>query len=372
MNPAVYVDEIGPGPRPITGVPTTIAAFVGFAQDGPLTPTQINSFAEYTESFGEGAPNQFLLHAVRGFFANGGVRCYILRLPPELCGADLDREVLWQQVAIALAPLEELSDVSLVCCPDEYSVPGIAAALVAHCERLRYRIAVLAAPPNASDCVGPPQDVQSSYVAYYMPWLLMENPRGGAALAVHPGGHVAGAIVQNDLRRGVWKAPANLPIVGVTGLTHEINRQQQESLNQLGVNALRNFAGDGIRIWGSRTTSQDPEWKYINLRRYFIYLEKSIQDGTQWAVFENNGETLWGNVKRAVDDFLFNEFKSGALFGITPQEAFFAKCDRSTMTQNDIDNGRLICLVGVAPVRPTEFIIFRICQLTADAQACSS
>jgi len=372
MNPGVYVEDTGRGPRPIAAVSTTVAAFVGFAQDGPLTPTQIGSFAEYSESFGGDVPSRFLSHAVRGFFDNGGVRCYILRLPQELCRADLDAKVIQQQAAVVLSPLEEYSDISMVCCPDEYSVPGMAAALVAHCERLRYRIAVLAAPLGAGVSIGPPKEVQSSYTAYYMPWLLVDDPRAGAALEVHPGGHVAGAIVQNDLRRGVWKAPANIPILGIAGLTHKINRQEQETLNQQGVNALRNLPGRGILIWGTRTTSKDSVLKYINLRRYTIYLEKSIQDGTQWAVFENNGETLWGNVKRAIDDFLVNQFKNGALFGVTPQEAFFVKCDRTTMTQSDLDDGRLVCLVGVAPVRPAEFIIFRICQLTADAQSCSS
>jgi hypothetical protein len=149
----------------------------------------------------------------------------------------------------------------------------------------------------------------------------------------------------------------------------DINFAQQEVLNPLGVNCLRYFPGRGYRVWGGRTASSDPEWKYVNVRRYFIYLEASIDQGTQWAVFEPNGEALWANVRETVTAFLYNEWISGALLGSTPQEAFFVRCDRSTMTQADLDNGRLICLVGVAALKPAEFVIFRIGQKTADAKS---
>ncbi len=372
MYPGVYVEETGPGPRPIRGVSTTIAAFIGFTNDGPYAPTPISSFSEYLPTFGGFTSGTYLGHAVQGFFQNGGLRCYVLRFPPELCGrrdAKTDSSAISQQALALLAPLDQLPDLSIACCPDEHTITGMTAALVAHCGHHKDRIALLAAPLNADLSNGPTAEAQSSYSAYYAPWVLVSDPADGAALAVHPGGHIAGAIVQNDLRRGVWKAPANVPILGIVGLTHEINRQEQETLNQRGVNALRNFPGKGYLIWGARTTSQDPEWKYINVRRYLIYLEQSIAQGTQWAAFEPNGETLWNNVQRTIGDFLFNEFKAGALLGIRPDEAFFVKCDRSTMTQNDLDNGRLICLVGVAPLRPAEFVIFRIGQLTAGAQS---
>ena len=375
LNPGVYVEESGPGPRPITGVSTSVAAFVGLAQAGPLTPTAITSFAEYAATYGDFAPKEYLAHAVKGFFQNGGVRCYILRVPPELRAGPqsaADADAISEYASALLTPLEPLSEVSLVCCPDEHALPGMAAALVAHCERLKYRIAILAAPRDAFALAGPPKVTQSSFAAYYMPWLLVEDRAGGAALTIHPGGHIAGAMVRCDLQHGVWKAPANIAILGIAGLQRQITTEQQETLNSLGVNVLRNFPGRGNLIWGARTTSQDPEWKYINLRRYFIYLEKSIDEGTQWVVFENNGETLWGSVQRTISDFLFNEFQRGALSGSKPDDAFFVKCDRSTMTQNDLDNGRLICLVGVAPLRPAEFIIFRICQSTADAASPSA
>ncbi|HEU4621376.1 MAG TPA: phage tail sheath C-terminal domain-containing protein, partial [Burkholderiaceae bacterium] len=147
-----------------------------------------------------------------------------------------------------------------------------------------------------------------------------------------------------------------------------VNFGQQELLNPIGVNCLRALPGRGLRVWGARTISSDPEWKYVNVRRYFNYLEASIDRGTQWAVFEPNGDLLWANVRGTIGDFLFNEWKSGALLGTKPEEAFFVRCDRTTMTQNDLDNGRLICLIGVAVVKPAEFVIFRIGQKTADAK----
>jgi len=193
------------------------------------------------------------------------------------------------------------------------------------------------------------------------------NPAGGAALSVHPGGHVTGAIALTDVQRGVWKAPADVPLVGIVGLERTITEQQQATLNDRGVNVLRDFPGHGIRIWGARTTSSSAsEWKYLNVRRLLIYLEQSIQRGLQWAVFEPNGELLWANVRQTVEDFLHDEWRKGALQGLTPKEGYFARCDRSTMTQDDIDNGRLVCMVGVAPVQPAEFVIFKISIVTSD------
>jgi phage tail sheath protein FI len=358
LYPGVYVQEMDPGMHPIDGVSTTNVAFVGFAQDGPFTPTLITNFLEFSASFGGFAPGKNLAYAVQGFFLNGGVHCYILRLPPEIQSGTIEPG------EIPLGPLDALADVSIVCCPDEHSISGMTAALVDHCEQRKDRVAILAAPLDADMQSGPPAEAQSSFVAYYMPWVLVEDAAGGAALVVHPGGHVAGAVVQADLEHGVWKAPANLPILGIVGLERQIDDQQQGPLIARGVNVLRSFPGRGNLIWGARTTSQDTEWKYINLRRYFIYLEQSIDQGLQWVVFEPNGEALWSQVQQSVANFLFNEHRSGALQGSSPTQAYFVRCDTSTMTQDDIDNGRLICLVGVAPVHPAEFIIFQIGKLT--------
>ena len=153
------------------------------------------------------------------------------------------------------------------------------------------------------------------------------------------------------------------------GLETSIDKSEQEVLNPEGINCFRAFAGRGIRLWGARTASSDPVWKYVNLRRYFAYVEHSIDKGTQWAVCEPNGERLWRNIRQTVEDFLLVQWRDGALLGAKPEEAYFVRCDRTTMTQNDLDNGRLICLIGVAPVKPAEFVIFRIGQWTGDAKS---
>jgi len=164
----------------------------------------------------------------------------------------------------------------------------------------------------------------------------------------------------------VHKAPANEVLRGLSGLESDISKARQDVLNPEGINVLRFFEGRGHRIWGARTLSADPEWKYVNVRRLLIYLEHSIDEGTQWTVFEPNGEALWVRVRSAIEDFLLNAWRNGALLGDKADRAFFVRCDRSTMSQNDLDNGRLICLIGVAPLRPAEFVTFRIGQWTAD------
>jgi uncharacterized protein len=188
-------------------------------------------------------------------------------------------------------------------------------------------------------------------------------------IALPPSGFVCGIYARNDVARGVHKAPANEVVRSALRFEIDVNFGQQGMLNPMGVNCLRLLSGRGYRVWGARLISSDPEWKYVSDRRYMTYLEASIDRGTQWAVFEPNGERLWANVRQTVADFLYNEWVNGRLLGKTQEEAFFVRCDRSTMTQNDIDNGRLVCLIGVAIIKPAEFVIFRIGQKTADARA---
>jgi phage tail sheath protein FI len=215
----------------------------------------------------------------------------------------------------------------------------------------------------------------SKYSALYHPWIEIldptERPAQGAPprrLMLPPSGFVTGIYARNDVTRGVHKAPANEVVRGLTRFEANVNTPRNEVLNPEGINALRFFEGRGHRVWGARTMSSDPEWKYVNVRRLFIFVEHSIDKGTQWAVFEPNNRRLWDNVRRTVEDFLLNLWKDGALLGDKPEQAYFVRCDRTTMTQNDLDNGRLICLIGMAPVKPAEFVIFRIGQWTADAQ----
>jgi hypothetical protein len=278
-----------------------------------------------------------------------------------------------------LKELGKIEDVSIVAAPGSSAyadAQGILGALISHAERSRaYRIAVLDTPANkaVSEAREIRGRIDSKYAALYYPWVVVSNPlaRAGDAsvpreLAVPASGFVCGVYARNDVERGVHKAPANEVVRGALRFERDVNFAEQEVLNPLGVNCLRYLSGRGYRVWGARTVSSDPEWKYVNVRRYMNYLEASIDRGTQWAVFEPNGERLWANVRETVSAFLYNEWVNGALLGASAKEAFFVRCDRSTMTQSDLDNGRLICLIGVAVLKPAEFVIFRIGQKTAD------
>jgi phage tail sheath protein FI len=270
-----------------------------------------------------------------------------------------------------LAALEQDSyrDVALVYAPVVST--DIAKAIVGHCERMRFRFALIDAPKGQSSPSGlqPRNQVtDSSYAAFYYPWIVTADPRSGARKLTPPGGHVLGVYARSDAERGVFKAPANETVRGALALEYEITDQIQDDLNPKGVNAIRSFPGRGIRVWGARTLTSNALWKYVSVRRLFIFLERSIYEGTQWVVFEPNDDRLWARVIDTVRLFLRGQWRLGALFGRTEQEAFFITCDRTTMSQDDILNGRLICEIGIAPVRPAEFVIFRIFQNTAEAQ----
>lgn len=281
--------------------------------------------------------------------------------------------------AAALEHLLALEDVSIVAAPGHSALPdyqNVQGLLRAHVERPRaYRIAVLDTPPNLTPSQARQERARldSTRLALYYPWVTVANPlaRPGRddiprEINLPPSGFLCGIYARNDVFQSVAKAPANEVINGALRFERDVNHAENQLLNPLGVNCLRYFPGRGYRVWGARLASSDPEWKYVNVRRYFLFLEASIDRGTQWAVFENNGPRLWANVRETVEAFLYNEWVSGNLLGATPKEAFFVRCDRSTMTQNDLDNGRLICLVGVAVLKPAEFVIFRIGQKTAD------
>jgi len=285
--------------------------------------------------------------------------------------------------ASGLESFADIDEISMVAAPG-YSfsyndnparADGIAEALIEHCEiRMKYRVALLDAPDDfiVSEVQTFRGKFDSSYGALYYPWLKIIDPLDPAArreIVVPPSGYVAGICARSDVASGVSKAPANEIPLGAIDLEQMLNKAQQDVLNPIGINCFRFFPGRGIRLWGARTISSDPSWKYLSTRRYFNYVEHSIDKGTQWVVFEKNDEVTWANVRRTVWDFLYNEWKNDALMGTKPEQAFFVRCDRSTMTQNDLDNGRLICLVGIAVIKPAEFVIFRIGQFTADATA---
>ncbi|WP_195462540.1 phage tail sheath family protein [Anaerotruncus colihominis] len=255
------------------------------------------------------------------------------------------------------------------------AVPGVTdsdvqLALVAHCENTKSRFAVLDIPldkKKVGDVLDHRNMFDTSYAALYHPWLEVFDPLARKSSYMPPSGAMVGIYARTDTERGVQKAPANEVVRGCTGLSCPYNEGEQDILNPQGVNLIRSFTGRGIRVWGARTASSNPLWKYINVRRLFIFVEESLKANTNWVVFEPNSEALWGRVQRTIELFLSSMWRSGALAGTSPGEAFFVNIGRSTMTQDDIDNGRLICNIGIAPVKPAEFVIFRITQHTVES-----
>ena len=277
--------------------------------------------------------------------------------------------------------LEALDDISIVAAPGHSELSGadgIRAALITHVEkRGLYRVAVLdsGADDEPSDIRATRAGIDSDRAALYYPWVTIANPEASpgdasepAEIDVPPSGFLCGIYARNDVERHVSKSPANEVLRSALRFARDVTFGENELLNPLGINCLRYFPGRGYRVWGARTASSDPEWKYLSVRRYFHYLEASIERGTQWAVFESNGPALWANVRETITSFLYNEWVNGGLLGDNEKQAFFVRCDRTTMTQNDLDNGRMVCLIGVAVVKPAEFVIFRIGQKTATAR----
>ena len=255
------------------------------------------------------------------------------------------------------------------------AVPGVTdqkvqRSLTAQCER-KNRFAVLDIPREVKavqDIIRHRENLDTSYAAFYHPWVMVFDPLDKKNIAIPPSGSVMGIYARSDNSRGVYKAPANEVLRACVGLDVQFDKGEQDILNPKGVNLIRRFPGQGIRVWGARTAGSDGTWKYINVRRLFIFLEESIKKNTDWVVFEENNEELWMRVQRIIEVFLREVWRSGGLAGSSPEEAFYVNIGRDTMTQEEIDNGHLICIIGVAPVKPAEFIIFRITQNTASAQ----
>jgi uncharacterized protein len=280
--------------------------------------------------------------------------------------------------------LEALDNVTMVSVPDlmaayqaghlsDEGVRAVQTAIMNHCEAMRDRVAILDAPPDMN-----PQRIRewrlnvagydSKYAALYYPWVRVADPLGETdSILVPPSGHMAGIWARSDSERGVHKAPANEIVRGALGLEKQLSRNEQDTLNPIGVNCIRAFPGRGIRVWGARTLSSDPAWRYLNVRRLFNFVEKSIDGGTQWVVFEPNDMDLWERVKRNISAFLTRVWSDGALFGATPAEAYFVKCDAELNTEDVRDAGQLLVEIGIAPVKPAEFVIFRISQYSPAA-----
>jgi hypothetical protein len=274
--------------------------------------------------------------------------------------------------------LEAIDEITMVAVPDlmaafqrgaidDEAVRAVQLALIAHCEQMGDRVAIIDPPPglNANDVRVWRQDTagyDSNYAALYYPWIKVFDQSSGRTRVIPPSGHMAGIWARSDAERGVHKAPANEVVRGAVDLELQITKGEQDLLNPIGVNCIRAFPGRGVRVWGARTLSSDPAWRYLNIRRYFNYLEESILIGTQWVVFEPNDTMLWARIRRNVSAFLTNEWRAGALFGAAAENSFYVKCDEETNPPESVDLGRVICEIGVAPVKPAEFVIFRLAQ----------
>jgi phage tail sheath protein FI len=277
--------------------------------------------------------------------------------------------------------LAAVDEITMLCVPDlvtlarngdDAQLRDLQGKMIAHCEAAGDRMAILDSPPDML-----PQDIlewrmntagyDSKFATLYYPWLEIMDPLSKRPMKVPPSGHVAGVWARTDSTRGVHKAPANEVVLGANGLGFQITHVEQGGLNRAGINCVRAFPGRGIRIWGARTLSSDPEWRYLNVRRLFNYISESIIDGTQWAVFEPNDERLWIRLRIAVSSFLTRTWREGALFGATPDQAFYVKCDEETNPADVIEAGQVVVEVGISPVKPAEFVIFRISQFTSGA-----
>jgi Bacteriophage tail sheath protein len=277
--------------------------------------------------------------------------------------------------------LAGVDEITMVCMPDIMSLAengddtqmrDLQGKMIAHCEMAGDRMAILDAPPNLL-----PQEIlewrmntagyDSKFATLYYPWLEVMDPLTNQPMLVPPSGHVAGVWCRTDASRGVHKAPANEVTLGVNGLGFQVTQAEQGGLNKVGINCIRSFPGRGIRIWGARTLSSDPEWRYLNVRRLFNYIAESIMEGTQWSVFEPNDQRLWMSLRIAASNFLTRTWREGALFGATPEQAFFVKCDEETNPPEVIEAGQVICEIGIAPVKPAEFVVFRLSQYSAGA-----
>jgi hypothetical protein len=400
LAPGVYVEEVPSAVKPIAGVGTSTAGFIGVSADiteagMPASPTgeaypqaaarspqPVNSWTEFTQKFGDvQKDNQYLAHAVYGFFNNGGTRCWVTRIgaPGDLEGALQQFESI-DEIAIVAAPLPPPPDV------DASALNAAQGFLVAHCERMEDRVAILDSSRDirennlvisaAADQPGiwRPAANPKGYGAFYFPWIEVANPLGdaGARVVVPPSGHLAGVYARSDAERGVHKAPANEVVVGALGVRYPVSKIVQASLNPVGVNCLRAFGGT-VKVYGGRTLASDPqggdpEWTYVNVRRLVNFLRESIDQGTQWVVFEPNAPELWSKIRRNVSSFLNGVWTSGALLGTAPEQAFYVRCDETTNPPEVRDLGQVVAEIGVAVVKPAEFVVFRLSQWAGAAQ----
>ncbi|QRN98998.1 phage tail sheath family protein [Archangium violaceum] len=390
LTPGIYVEEVSTGAKPLEAVGTSTVGFVGRAPNPGVRQHEavlIRNWSEFLKVFAQGkdVKSTPLALAVYGFFQNGGTRCFVVNIGDgqRLAGGVQRRE--------GLDVLREVDEVAIVAAPG-FTGPDDYDALLTHAEQMQDRVAVLDAPEDATveqlcevatvslpsaggeGAPGPRRSKgvrarASKYGAYYYPWISMYDPfeREKKLVNVPPSGHIAGIYARVDGLRGVHKAPANEIVRAADGLPVQVTREDQGVLNQCGVNCIRIFR-EGIKVWGARTLSDDPEWRYLNVRRLFNMVEETIGQGTRWVVFEPNDMSTRRSVERDVGAFLKRLWRDGALVGRTEREAYFVKCDDETNPPEVVDAGQLVAVIGIAPVKPAEFIIFRIGQYAGGAE----
>lgn len=400
QTPGVYVEEIESGSKPIEAGATNIVGFLGVAEKGPVNQaTLVTNWTQYTKIFGGLHEGGWLGHGVYQFFQNGGTKCYINNLAePKTKKAESSKDSAKEGDKIAAKEVEETSsyevknpdniakliigkdegigkksglflfdeiqDISLICAPG-VTDPVAQDAILTHCEKNRFRFAVLDSPETLEggiDSIPKPRD--SMMGAFYFPWIQMYDMAADTNVFAPPSGGICGVYGRVDSTRGVHKAPANELFKTAIGLKYNLTDAEQELLNPKGINCIRNFPGRGIRVWGARTISSNPEWRYVNVRRLFCMVEQALQNGTNWVVFEPNTRDLWKKIVRNITSFLLNVWKSGALFGDTPEEAFYVRCDDELNPPESIDAGYVTIELGLAPAKPAEFVVFRVSQKT--------
>ena len=388
LTPGVYVEELPAAGAPIEGVGTSVAGFVGLAPGGPVdTPMRITSWGEFARVFGAGGRHwgpfvegAYLAHAVYGYFQNGGTVCWVARVAPEAGDPPRPTPSAFEgsvELRRGLGGLAAVDEIGMVCIPDLVLLAGDDLAfrdqqgkLIAHCEALGDRMAILDTAPDllpweALEWRQQSAEHDSRYAALYYPWLEVIDPVSSRPILVPPSGHVAGVWSRTDARRGVHKAPANESVIGSIGLGFGVSHAEQGALNMSGLNCIRAFPGRGIRIWGARTLSSDPEARYLNVRRLVMHVSEAIVRGTAWAVYEPNDPRLWIQLRVAVANYLVRLWRDGALTGGDPGEAFYVKCDEETNPPEVVGAGQVVIEVGIAPAAPAEFIVFRVSQLSA-------
>jgi len=372
--PGVYANIQSSGNKPMESTGSSTAAFLGECSQGrEHQAIYIASWTQFEKEFGGFAESPYLAHAVYGFFANGGSTCYVCNLGSpavERTEEDLIAELIGEDKGPGrrkgLHALKDKEDIALVAAPG-LSSKEAHAAIKSHCDSMGDRFAILDSPEELETGLDEMyRPSASENAAYYFPWVEVFDPSKKSNTYQPPSGYVAGLMARIDGERGIHKAPANENLRGVTGLKYTLTRTEQSSLNPRGINLIRDFGDGGIKVYGARTISDDPEWKYVNVRRLFLNVRETIEKGTEWAVFEPNNPTLWGNLKRNIAAYLKTMFQNGSLAGTTPDEAFYVVCDSRNNPQEFIDQGIVNIDIGIAPLKPAEFIKINIQQHYAD------